>query len=107
MGDSKFYFTEYKTLQTKTNIKTEIMNSIILTRPFIPTIKGKDVLTVKTGELVKVISHTQGFNVGDIIMRTSNDERPFVGLKDGTLWNNSLENYSFILIKEEVIIKPS
>lgn len=68
-------------------------------------IKGKAVLQVEGGKFVKVVVHDDvcHHNIGDIIMRTESDQQPFVNLKDGSLWGNSLENYEFQVLPFDTI----
>ena len=61
-----------------------------------------NVLTAKEGTLLLVISKWS--NMGEIVMRTDNDQRPLVSLKDGSLWGTSLESYGFQEILDSVTI---
>jgi hypothetical protein len=65
------------------------------------TYKGDEVLEAPAGTILEVTSAT---NEGYIIMRTSSSTRPFVTLKDGKLWDNSLYVYTFKTIINSIQI---
>lgn len=67
---------------------------------------GDTVLHAEPGTVLEVIGHTQNDSVGEIVIRTTSDIHPFVSVKEGKLWGDSLENYTFKLVKEtELILK--
>lgn len=61
---------------------------------------GKETLNIKEGSIVRVTASEM--NNDEILIRTNSDERPFVNLQNGTLWYNSIDSYSFEIIKNQI-----
>lgn len=79
------------------------MNTITVKIP--RTIVGTDAFELSAGTIVRVVSHKSATNTGDILIKTNQRDRPFVGLRDGYLWGDALEEYAFEVIEDEVKIQ--
>jgi len=79
------------------------MNRLTIRTP--KTVTGVDAFELKAGTIVKVIGHKDASNLGDILMKTDQNSKPFVSIELGQLWGNALENYVFEVIEGEVKIQ--
>ena len=69
---------------------------------------GNDVLILDKGCVVKVVSTPSRTpnTESKILIRTSSNKHPFVGIDTGELWGDDIHDYEFLLINvEEINIK--
>lgn len=84
-----------------------ITNGDLIIKNFInqPKIyRGIEVLKLPKGTFVQVVWHKDGDAEDDILIRLLGDQQPFVNIKTGTVWGNSLENYIFKEVKKEDVL---
>lgn len=79
------------------NVVREIDESDVLT--------GSQAIHMDAGYIVKVV-HAPSWpkELGKYLIKTNNDEYPFVSLKDGKVWGNSIEDCKFEVIKTSIQI---
>jgi hypothetical protein len=59
---------------------------------------SEEILEIPAGSIVRVIYHPENNALDEYLIRTTDDENPFVGLDGGWLWGKSLENYRMELL---------
>ena len=69
------------------------------------SIEGNKALDVIQGTYLKVISHSHNDAVGDVLIRTSSQNFPFVNIERGVLWGPNIENYTFEIINGYITIE--
>lgn len=64
--------------------------------------KGKNVLALRKGTVVRVEGSTDPAEIGIILMKTDNSMLPFIELNTGILWGPENFDYVFELIKHPI-----
>lgn len=65
-------------------------------------ISGEDVHKLKPSTIIKCVKHTGGIEdtqaIGELLIVTQSSSNPLLSIKNGALWGDILENYTFKII---------